>query len=208
MTAAGPLTPSPFGVTPTPDDGVRRSARRVWDEADRPTGPVRDPDRTYTGFELATGQHLVDVHDHLRAELTQLHDVLDQVAAGERTIGDARSALNVMAVRQNRWTLGGFCAAYCRVVTTHHTIEDASMFPSLVRRDPRLGPVVERLQAEHLVIHEVLDDVDRAMVAMVSEPDGLAAVRAAVDLLADTLLSHLAYEERELVEPLARLGMS
>jgi hypothetical protein len=28
----------------------------------------------------------------------------------------------------------------------------------------------------------------------------------ALDLLSDTLLSHLAYEERELVEPLARLG--
>jgi hypothetical protein len=28
-----------------------------------------------------------------------------------------------------------------------------------------------------------------------------------VDLLTDTLLSHLSYEERELVEPLARLGL-
>jgi hypothetical protein len=27
-----------------------------------------------------------------------------------------------------------------------------------------------------------------------------------VDLLSDTLLSHLSYEERELVEPLARFG--
>jgi hypothetical protein len=31
-------------------------------------------------------------------------------------------------------------------------------------------------------------------------------LRAAIDLLTDTLLSHLSYEERELVEPLARLG--
>ena len=36
--------------------------------------------------------------------------------------------------------------------------------------------------------------------------DGVAQVRAAVDLLSDALLSHLSYEERELVEPLARLG--
>jgi hypothetical protein len=28
-----------------------------------------------------------------------------------------------------------------------------------------------------------------------------------VDLLTDSLLSHLSYEERELVEPLARLGI-
>jgi len=35
----------------------------------------------------------------------------------------------------------------------------------------------------------------------------MGELRAAVDLLSDTLLSHLAWEERELVEPLARLGM-
>jgi hypothetical protein len=33
--------------------------------------------------------------------------------------------------------------------------------------------------------------------------DGL---REALDLLTDTLLSHLSYEEHQLVEPLARLG--
>jgi hypothetical protein len=31
-------------------------------------------------------------------------------------------------------------------------------------------------------------------------------VRAAMDVLTDALLSHFAYEERELVEPLARFG--
>jgi hypothetical protein len=52
----------------------------------------------------------------------------------------------------------------------------------------------------------VLEDVDRALVAFVAEPDGAKRLQAAVDLLTDTLLSHLAYEERELVEPLARFG--
>jgi len=31
-------------------------------------------------------------------------------------------------------------------------------------------------------------------------------VRAAVDLLTDALLSHLSYEEHQLLEPLARFG--
>ena len=34
----------------------------------------------------------------------------------------------------------------------------------------------------------------------------MAQARAVLDLLTDALLSHLSYEERELVEPLARLG--
>jgi hypothetical protein len=56
------------------------------------------------------------------------------------------------------------------------------------------------------VIADVLDEVDRALVALVSEDDGVSRLRGAIDLLTDTMLSHLSYEERELVEPLARLG--
>ena len=57
------------------------------------------------------------------------------------------------------------------------------------------------------MIADLLERVDRAMVALVAaDPTGSARVAAAMDLLTDALLSHLSYEERELVEPLARLG--
>jgi alkanesulfonate monooxygenase SsuD/methylene tetrahydromethanopterin reductase-like flavin-dependent oxidoreductase (luciferase family) len=197
---------SPFTVTPTKDDGVRRSSTVVWDERARPTGPAPDPDRTYTPRELASGRHLIEVHDGLRGELAQIHDLIDQVEAGQIDVGTARSHINTMTMRQNNWTLGTYCESYCRIVTTHHTIEDRSLFPHLRRSDPRLAEVVDRLEQEHHVIHEVLEGVDKALVEMVSGPGGTAGLRAAVDLLSDTLLSHLAYEERELVEPLARLG--
>ena len=36
-----------------------------------------------------------------------------------------------MTMRQNDWALGAYCQSYCRLVTTHHTIEDQSMFPHL-----------------------------------------------------------------------------
>jgi hemerythrin-like domain-containing protein len=111
-----------------------------------------------------------------------------------------------MALRQNNWTLGAFCESYCRIVTGHHSLEDRSVFPHLRRAQPELAPVLDRLRDEHEVIAGVLDRVDRALVALVSGPDGLAEVRAAVDLLTDTMHSHLSYEERQLVEPLARFG--
>ncbi|GGO62762.1 LLM class flavin-dependent oxidoreductase [Nonomuraea cavernae] len=193
-------------VTPTPDDGVRLSDVRVWDESARPTGPAPDPERRYTPHEQAAGQHLVDVHDHLRQELREIRRLVEKVTAGTMDVGAARSHINTMTMRQNNWTLGAYCESYCRVVTTHHTIEDQSLFPRLRRADPALAPVVDRLEAEHRAIHDVLDGVDRALVALVGEPGGTQALRDAVDLLTDTLLSHLSYEERELVEPLARLG--
>ena len=91
------------------------------------------------------------------------------------------------------------------MVTTHHAIEDQALFPRLRGADPRLAPVVDRLASEHVVIHEVLDSMDRALVAFVADPASGIQLRRAADELSDTLLSHLSYEERELVEPLARL---
>ncbi|MEU8662464.1 LLM class flavin-dependent oxidoreductase [Actinoplanes philippinensis] len=198
---------SPFSVTPTSDDGVRRSSTVVWDEQTRPAGPAPDPDRTYTPHELAGGRHLIEVHDGLRGELAQIHDLIDQVEAGTIDVGTARSHINTMTMRQNNWTLGTYCESYCRIVTTHHTIEDRSLFPHLRRADPRLAPVVDRLEQEHHVIHEVLEGVDKALVTLVSTPGALPELREAINLLSDTLLSHLAYEERELIEPLSRLGV-
>jgi len=165
--------------------------------------------RELAALRLAIGE--IATRDYLRGELDQVYDLIDQVAAGTLDAGTARSHINEMTMRQNNWTLGTYCESYCRVVTVHHTIEDQSMFPYLRRRDPRLAPVIDRLQAEHRVIHDVLDGVDRALVAFVAAGGGaaaLAGLRDAADLLSDTLRSHLAYEERELVEPIARLGFA
>lgn len=115
--------------------------------------------------------------------------------------------MNRMTIRQNNWTLGVYCATYCRVVTGHHTLEDRSVFPHLRGRDPGLDPVIDRLASEHEVIADLLERIDGALVALVAaEPGAMDEVRAAVDLLTDAMVSHLSYEERELVEPLARWG--
>lgn len=195
---------SGLDVVPTADDGVRLSDTKVWDESERPSGPAPDPGQSYP--HQAGAQQLVGVHDHLRAELGQIRDLVDQVRTGAIDPGAARSAINQMTMRQNNWTLGAYCESYCRLVTTHHTLEDQAVFPRLRHGDPRLGPVLDRLAYEHTVIHDVLDQVDQALVSLVTSPDGMTRLTAAMDLLSDTLLSHLSYEERELVEPLARLG--
>ncbi|MEV1292233.1 LLM class flavin-dependent oxidoreductase [Pseudonocardia sp. NPDC049635] len=205
--ARGAAQAAGLQVAPTPDEGTRLSATAAWDETTRPVGPARDPRRTYTPHEQAAGRHLIDVHDGLRSELAQVRELVTQVSAGQMDPGTARSHINTMTMRQNDWTIGAYCEAYCRVVTTHHTLEDQSLFPHLRRSDPRLRPVIDRLEDEHHVIHDILERVDRALVAMISGEDDGKALHAEIDLLTDALLSHLAYEERELVEPIARLGL-
>jgi alkanesulfonate monooxygenase SsuD/methylene tetrahydromethanopterin reductase-like flavin-dependent oxidoreductase (luciferase family) len=202
-------TAAALGVDPTPDDGVRLSTERLWDESRRPHGPRPPADAEYSASGRALAQELVAVHNHLRGELSQLREMIGQVAAGNLDPGTARSEIAKLTLRQNQWTVGAYCESYCRLVGMHHTLEDQSLFPGLRSLDPRLVPVVDRLHAEHLVIAGVLERVDAALVALVtSRATGMPDLRSAVDLLTDTLLSHLSYEEGELVEPLGRLGQA
>jgi hypothetical protein len=195
-----------LGLEPTPDDGTRLSATAAWDESTR---PHRDPAAAgveYSRRGRLVGGHLIDVHDMLRRELDELRDVLAEVRDGARSAGQARSALNDMALRQNDWAVGAFCARYCGVVTQHHGLEDEAIFPHLVRSEPALGPVVGRLREEHLAIHDAVQAVDRALVEHITNPESYDGIQAAIDFLTDALRSHLSYEEHEIVEPLARLG--
>ena len=211
-TAGGGLDAYPLAVRATVDDGTRRSASMPWREDDRPVAAKPDG-ATYTAAEQAAPQHLVDIHDHLRQELAQVRDVVGQVRSGTLSAGRARSLVNTMAMRQNNWTLGAYCESYCRIVTGHHTLEDRSVFAHLRRAEPDLAPVLDRLAGEHHVIADVLEQVDDALVGLVGADaygqvglEALDEIDRALDLLTDTLLSHLAYEERELLHALARHG--
>lgn len=195
-----------LGVRPTPDDGERHSEVSLLDESSRPHRTPSGPEITYTDQGRAIGKHLIDVHDGLRSELDELRRIIGEVKEGAMSAGDARSALGEMALRQNDWTLGAFCSRYCRAVSQHHSLEDDAIFPHLATSDSTLGPVIDQLTKEHLTIHDAIEDVDRALVAHINDPKDFDVLTDAIDQLADALLSHLSYEEQELVEPLARLG--
>lgn len=155
---------------------------------------------------MGDGDHLVQIHDHLRGELSQLRQLVEQVARGHLDAGAARDEIAAMTLRQNDWTLGTYCQTYCRMLTMHHTIEDRSMYPRLRAADPSLGPALDRMVTEHLEVHGRLDQLDRSLVALVSGA-GPDDVRDALARLEETLLAHLTYEEEQLVEPLNRFGM-
>jgi hypothetical protein len=195
-----------LGVFPTVDTGVRLSDTQLWDESLRPSRPESPPDISYTRVGRAVGSHLIAVHDHLRSELDKIRNLIESVEAGEVSPGDALDSLDQFAIRQNNWTIGAYCAAYYRMIALHHGLEDSAVFPHLRSCEPQLEPVIDRLSEEHNVIHDVLEGLDRALVELVANPGDFSDLRRATDILTDTLLSHLAYEERELVEPLARYG--
>ena len=194
------------GLVTTAPPATRRSTRSVLDEDTRPSAPEPGPDVTFSRRGLSAGQHLIDVHDHYRAELEQVRDLLARVAKGITAVGPARDELNRLTIRANDWTLGGACQMQCVALTEHHSMEDAAIFPHLGQSQPTLRDVLARLDTEHHAIHDVLEEIDAALIHLVQHPADLGPVTEAIDLLTDTLLSHFAYEEGELVGPLARYG--
>jgi iron-sulfur cluster repair protein YtfE (RIC family) len=203
---SGPWLTRRTGLVPTAAPATRLSTRSVLDEDTRPAAPEPDADVTFSQRGLAVGQHLIDVHNHYRAELEQVRDLLTRVAKGITAAGDARGELNRLTIRANDWALGGACQMQCVSLTEHHGTEDAAIFPHLRQSQDSLRDVLERLDTEHHAIHDVLEDIDAALIHLVQHPADLGPVTEAIDLLTDTLLSHFAYEERELVGPLARHG--
>ncbi len=78
------------------------------------------------------------------------------------------------------------------------------MFPGLRKEDAALSAVLNRLSEEHEIIAEVVEQFDRTLVAMMADPSGVEEVRRIANELEDALLSHLTYEENELLGPLGR----
>lgn len=206
---------APLGVLPMADHPHRlttteQRAQIGWHDDDRPGVPA-PADARYTAPEQAAAQHLVDRHDTLRADLEQVRGILQQVEESRDGAVAGRTGTPTAAARQRDWALGAYCSSYARSVAGHHAWEETSVFTHLRGRDQALVPVLDRLEHEHELLAGVLDGVDAALVALVGAGAGgkdaaLESVGRELDLLTDTLLSHLAYEERELLHPIARYG--
>jgi hypothetical protein len=173
------------------------------DDASRPRLPSVDP-AGVTDIGRAGQEALVAVHAHLRQEMRQVIGVLDQIAAGSTDPAVGRSLVNRMTMRQNYWSVGAFCATYCRILTLHHTIEDQRLFRDLRDDDVSLEPVLDRLSEEHEVIAGLLDWLDRALITMVDKPGAVGPAREEAAAHSEALLSHLDYEEEQLLGPLGR----
>ncbi|WP_183091461.1 hemerythrin domain-containing protein [Streptomyces radicis] len=144
------------------------------------------------------------IHDMIRRDLGIALRLADEVTAGAPA-DEIRRGLTSLASQGPLWQLKINCLRYCRFVHAHHGIESASLFPALRAANPALGPVVDRLEADHRTVSDVLDAVE-AEAAGLGGPDEPAVrgrLAAALRRLADELLPHLEYEEEHISGTLA-----
>ena len=141
-------------------------------------------------------EELLWVHSVIRRDL----EIVEQLAAdvGEGLPGEAvEDALADLKTSSPLWQLKVNCLRYCHFVHAHHGAEDWLLFPALRAADASVGPVVDRLEADHARVSDLLDVVEAAARTL-TETDGGEARRRVIDGLRDLhghLLEHLDYEE-------------
>lgn len=171
------------------------------DDATRPRAPKLE---NLTTEQKAAGRHLRMIHNHLRQNMQALRQMVDEVASGEMSAEELKAETDSMLMLQNYRKFGNLCGQHCQIVHTHHSIEDAHLFPALSEKGEAWKKVTDRLVAEHEVVHELLVRLVDALntLSRDSTPENFKAAREINDALERVLLSHLGYEEDEIGDAL------
>jgi predicted glycoside hydrolase/deacetylase ChbG (UPF0249 family) len=164
------------------------------DDATRPAIPELPG---ITERQKAAGQHLKDIHDHLRQNMTVLGRLIERAAEGTASVEEVKAETADLVMVSNYRRFGTLCGQYCQFVHGHHSIEDQALFPSIAAQGPAFKAIADRLQAEHVVVHQLLEKLIDALIKLADAPansnfdDAVTVYRA----LEKVLLSHLHYEE-------------
>ena len=158
-----------------------------------------------TGYQDATPEtelgkalyaELLWVHSVLRRDLATVERLADQVASG-LSAEDLARELETLKTTGPLWQLKAGCLRYCRFVHMHHGAEDVLLFPVIRDADPELGTVVDRLEADHRRVSEILDVIEAAAGNLTEGGGDQARGRVVYGLqqLHSHLLEHLDFEE-------------
>lgn len=156
------------------------------------------------------GRHLADVHKMYLRDIEEVGRILTEVEKGERDAAALAEAVRGLEMARNYRIFGTLCGRECHVLTIHHTIEDRQLFPVLAARGSTgLRAVVARLQEEHLVVHELIERLEEAAIALMTSPglQTFAEARETFRSLEVVVRSHFGYEETELEEALGFHGI-
>jgi hypothetical protein len=144
---------------------------------------------------------LLWVHRMVRRDLDRVRELAGAVTNG-KPADEVRAELDELKTNSPLWKLKVNCLNYCSFVHSHHNAEDRLLFPALRAANPELAPVVDRLEADHRKVSDLLDDVEEAARALstVAGDEARARVATALEDLAGHLLDHLEYEEENVAE--------
>ena len=149
-------------------------------------------------------EELLFIHGMIRQSLDTVMALVEQVTGGA-PVEEIKARLEDLASTSLLWRLRESCMQYCYFVHLHHNHEDAQWFPALRDANPQLHPVIDRLEADHRLVSEYLDDVEEATRRIIDHESARADLAKKLRRLAEHLTSHLDYEETNLAPTLRRI---
>lgn len=178
----------------------------LLDDATRPEAPKLEG---LTPAQRAAGQHLKDIHDHLRGNMKMLRTLIERASRGGVSEAEVAAETDGMAMVANFRRFGNLCGQHCAIVNTHHSIEDYALFPGIAAQGEAFRKVAERLQAEHVVVHELLERLIEALNTLAGSPtrENFEDAKVIYETLERVLLSHLGYEEDSIGDALGYFGL-
>jgi hypothetical protein len=143
------------------------------------------------------------VHDMIRRDLRTIRQMAADAAAGGAA-GQIQAGIGSLAASSPLWQLKAGCLHYCRFVHSHHHAESVLLFPALRRANPALNPVMDKLEADHASVSDLLGEVETAArdLSVVEDPAARTRLIEALHKLTADLLAHLQYEEDHISDTL------
>jgi hemerythrin-like domain-containing protein len=168
----------------------------LLDNTKRPKAPKME---NLTPAQRRQGRRLSLYHNHHRQQLREVESAMVQ-------IDDAvLQKISELDMRHNFKVFGNMCGQECQMLNFHHSAEDQMMFPVLHEAgSDGLKKVVERLMAEHLVVHELIEEMEALAHIALKTPtaENHAKLKSTFVDLNTCVQSHFGYEETELEDAL------
>ena len=138
------------------------------------------------------GDWLVEVHDWLRKELSELR----------RQVDEGSGAVLSLPAPEVGEQMRAHCLTFCSALGRHHGGEDMAVFPALARQFPALRPALEKLAEEHKVVAHLQGEIQRLIDHHDPVADDPQRLVEELDRLTAELDAHFRHEEEVVVEAL------
>jgi hypothetical protein len=178
----------------------------LLDDRTRPKAPKIEG---VTPAQRAHGRRLAMIHRFHLQQMAEVHLAMERIEAGEEELARLGDAVSSMQMADNYRRFGALCGRECELLTFHHTGEDQLLFPALDKGSEGLRKVVERLRAEHEIVHQLLEELEAAAIRTMQQPgpDTFASLREVFETLERVVVSHFGYEQEELEEAIGYLNV-
>lgn len=173
----------------------------LLDDASRPTAPKIEG---VTAAQRQHGKRLSLFHKYHLQEMADVRAALDNFLGTRESAERTSETIASLSMIDNYRLFGNLCGHECRALTLHHTVEDRSIFPLMRNHTPGLDKVIDRLSAEHQIVHKLLVKLQEAAKNIALDPseENFLELQETFRVLEQVVTSHFGYEERELEEAL------